>query len=179
MKKTQNKTTVLATCGIRRPEEALRTPHRSSCSLPNPKRKRIISSIISLNFTKGNVHRAEDSHVCHKVDTPLSSVNAPPLRRLDQTTHHLAAALDADRHFQEQVRAGGRKCTVTSATDHAAATGETACLYQNGSHTPGASGQDGSKLETSPPHCSARDAAAVASSRLQTLLEVQVEGSFS
>ena len=88
-------------------------------------------------------------------------------------------ALDTDRPFPEQVRVGGRKCTVTSATYHPEATGETTCLYQDGPHPPRASGQDGTSLETGPRHCPAGDTVALASPGFQALLEIQVEGSFS
>ena len=127
---------------------------------------------------RGNGHCAEDSHLHHAVDRLLSSVAPPPLRRLDQTGHHLAHAGDADRPCQKQVRACGRKRPVASTTDHPAATGETACLYQDGPDAPGPAGKNGADLETSAVHRSARDAAAVASPGLQALLEVQVEGYF-
>jgi hypothetical protein len=53
---------------------------------------------------RGNGRCAQDSHQHHAVDTLVSSVTPPPLRRLDHTEHHFAPALDADRPFQEQVR---------------------------------------------------------------------------
>src|SRR5438105_4115377 len=93
-----------------------------------PMRKSTIESILSLIFTKGNVHRAEDSHVRHEVDMFLSSVTTPALRHLDHTRPHPAAAGDTDRPFQEQVPTRGRKRPLTSATHHPASTGETACL---------------------------------------------------
>ena len=54
-----------------------------------------------------------------------------------------------------------------------------ACMYQDGPHAPGASGQNGTNLESGPRHRSARDASALLSSGLQAVLEVQVPGSFS
>src|SRR5436190_14969952 len=108
---------------------------------------------------------------------------------LESPHHHFVAwtkphtsslpALDTDRPFPEQVRVGGRTCTVTSATYHPEATGETTCLYQDGPHPPRASGQDGTSLETGPRHCPAGDTVALASPGFQALLEIQVEGSFS
>jgi hypothetical protein len=52
-------------------------------------------------------------------------------------------------------------------------------MHENGSDAPGPAGKNRADLEASAVHCPARNASAVASSRLQTLLEVQVEGSFS
>src|SRR5262249_33108523 len=117
-------------------------------------------------------------HLHQAVDRRLSSVVSPPLHRPDQTRHHLAPALDTDRPCQKQVRTCCRKRAPSSATDHPAATGETTCLYQNGSDAPGASGQDGIHLESSAIHCPARDAPAVASPGLQALLEIQVQSHF-
>jgi hypothetical protein len=51
--KQLNETVVLATCGIRPPDGALRTPNHVSGSLPIPKRKSKIASIQLLIFTKG------------------------------------------------------------------------------------------------------------------------------
>src|SRR5215469_15285216 len=106
---------------------------------------------------RGNGHCAQDSHQHHAFDTLLSSVAPPPLRRLDQTKHHLAPTWDADRPFQEQVRACGRKRPVASTTDHPASTGETTCLYQAEPHAPGPAGKKGADLETGVVHRSARD----------------------
>src|SRR5215510_15919993 len=80
---------------------------------------------------RGNGHCARDSQHHHAVDTLVSSVAPPPLRRLDQTKHHLAPAWDADRLFQEQVPTRGGKRPVASTTDHPASTGETVGLYQD------------------------------------------------
>jgi hypothetical protein len=109
----------------------------------------------------------------------VSSVAPPALCQLDQARDQLAPTGDTDRPFQKQVRTGGRKCPPTSATHCSPTTGETTCLYQHGPYTPGSSGQASPELETSPHHCPARDAPPLASSGLQALLEVQVEGSFS
>ena len=109
----------------------------------------------------------------------MSSVAPPPLRRLDKTRSYLTYAGDADRPSQEQVRTCGRKRAPPSATHYPPPTGETTCLYQNGSDAPGAAGQDGSKLETSAFHRSARDAPAMASSGIQAVLEGQVQSGCS
>ena len=114
---------------------------------------------ICSSLQRGNGHCAEDSHLHHKVDTFLSSVAPPPLRHLDYTRPHLAAAGNTDRPFQEQVPTRGRKRPLTSATRHPASTGETACLYQDGPHAPGASGQNGTHLEASTVHRPTRDEA--------------------
>src|SRR3989442_4476150 len=52
-------------------------------------------------------------------------------------------------------------------------------MYQNGPHAPGASGKNGSSLETSPLHRPARDVTAVASPGCPALLEVQIQSSCS
>jgi len=95
-------------------------------------------------------------------DTLVPSVAAPLLRRLDQTRHYLTYALDTDRPCQKQIRTRGRKRLVASAIDHPAAPGEAACLYQDGSDAPGPAVKNGTNLESSPRHCPARDATAVA-----------------
>jgi hypothetical protein len=130
----------------------VRTPQPVSCTLPIPQRKSTISNIHSLIFTKGNVHCAEDSHVRHMVDTLVSSLAPPPLRRLDYTGRHLAPAGDVERPFQEQVPPRGRKRTPAKASDHPAATGETTYLYQDGPDAPGAAGKNSADLETSLVH---------------------------
>src|SRR5260370_41776829 len=58
-------------------------------------------------------------------------------------------------------------------------TGQTPAMHTGRTDAASAAGKDGSAMETSAVHCSARDASAVASPGLQALLEVQVEGSFS
>src|SRR5260221_847933 len=142
-------------------------------------RERVQSQALTRSSSqRGNGHCAQDSHHHHAVDTLLSSVAPPPLRRLDQTKHHLAPAWDADRPFQEQVPTRGRKRPVASTTDHPASTGETACLYQDRPAAPSPADKNGADLETGVVHRSARDTAAVASPGLQTLLEGQVEGYF-
>jgi hypothetical protein len=127
---------------------------------------------------RGNVYCAWDSHLFHAVGRSWPSVAPPSLRHLDQTRHHLAATGDADRPFQEQVRAGGRKCAPSPATHHPPATGETTCLQQIGPVASGASGQDSSEVETSHRYCPARDAPVVASTGVQALLEIQVQSHF-
>ncbi len=155
---------MLATCGIRQPGLASKTP--SSClllladsQLSEYNRKHSLAHI-----HKGvTFYDAEDSHVHHAVDTLLSSVVPPSLRRLDQTRHHLASTGNGDRPFQEQVPTRGRKRAAASTTDYPASTGETTCLYQDRPYAPGIVGKYGADLETGVVHRSARDAAALAS----------------
>ena len=78
---------LVASVGLNRP---VRTPQPGSRSLPIPQERCTISNIHLLNFTKGNEHCAEDSHLRHVHDTLVSSLAPPPLRRLDQTEHHLS-----------------------------------------------------------------------------------------
>src|SRR5215467_9791406 len=68
---------------------------------------------------------------------------------------------------------------AASATHYSAATSETTCLHQDGPHAPGPVGKHSADLETGSLHRSARDASARAAPGLQTLVEVQVQGSFS
>jgi hypothetical protein len=68
----------------------------------------------------------------------------------------LGTLIDLSRSKSELVAENAR---YASTTDHPAATGETACQYQDGPHTPGPADQDSSELETSPRHRSARDEA--------------------
>src|SRR6266849_585247 len=158
----------------------LRTPSHVSHALPIPQMSgRMRDAFTCSSSQRGNVHYAWDSHLYQTVDRLLSSVAPPPLRRLDKTGHHLSPAGDADRPCQKQVRTRGRKRAPAPATYHPPATGETTCLYQNGPDAPGASGKGGSDLETSPVHCPARDASAVASPGFSALLEVQIQSSCS
>ena len=108
---------------------------------------------------RGNGHCARDSHVRHVVDTLVASVAPPLLRRLDQTRPNLSHAGDADRSFQKQARACGRKRTPPKASDHSPSTGETASLYKDGPDAPGASGKNGTNMEASAVHHSAKDEA--------------------
>ncbi len=57
-------------------------------------------------------------------------------------------------------------------------TGYSQLVAQLVGDAPGASGQDGSKLEASTVHRSARDATTVASSWIQAVLEAQVQSTF-
>ena len=123
---------------------------RAACRFP---RGRVQSyACINSSSQRGNVYCAQDSHLHHVVDRILASVAQRPLRRLDNTGDHFAPALDADRPFQEQVRACGRKRPAASTIDHPASSGETACLYQDGPHTPGPAGKHSADLETGPHH---------------------------
>src|SRR5258708_2652642 len=101
----------------------------ASCRCPRGRVQ--LQTLTRSSSHRGNVYRAEDSHLHHVVARLVSSIAPPALRRLDQTGHHLAPTGDTDRPFQEQVPTRGRKRPVASTTDHPAATGETACLYQD------------------------------------------------
>ncbi len=79
---------------------------------------------------------------------------------LDQTTNDLSCARNTHRSDQRQTRTAGRKRPVTASTDHLTSTHQTARLPAERPASPGASGQDGSDLETDPLSCPARDAAA-------------------
>jgi len=94
----------------------------------------------------------------------------------EPTSLLLGTLTDQARSKSELVAENAR---LASTSDHPASPGETPCLYQDGPHAPGLAGKNGADLEASAVHCPARDAPALASSRLQTLLEIQVEGSFS
>jgi hypothetical protein len=94
----------------------------------------------------------------------------------DTTSLMLGTLTDLVRSKSELVAENAR---YASAIDHPAAPGEAACLYQDGSDAPGPAVKNGTNLETSPRHCPARNATAVAPPRLQALLEIQVEGSLS
>ena len=71
----------------------------------------------------------------------------------DTTSLLLGTLIDLSKSKSELVAENAR---YASTTDHPAATGETACLYQDGPHSPGPAGQDSSELETSPRHRSGR-----------------------
>jgi hypothetical protein len=81
---------------------------------------------------------------CHGTASSLSTVQ--------QAAHFLLAARNPRRPRPKQTRAHRRKCPSTTPTHHPAATGETACLYQDGPDAPGPAGKNGSELETSPHH---------------------------
>src|SRR5215471_8076771 len=149
----------------------------AACRFP---RGRVKSKCIHLLiFKRGNVHCAWDSYFHQTVDKPLPSVATPPLHKLDQTGHrHLSHGGDADRSCQKQVRTRGRKRAPSPTTDYPPPTRQTTRLCQNGSHAPRVSCKNGSNLETSAVHCSARDALVVAPTGIQAVLEVQVQSGF-
>jgi hypothetical protein len=91
----------------------------------------------------------------------------------ETTLLQLGTLTDLSRSKSELVAENAR---LASTSDHPAPSDETACLYQDGPHTPGPAGKHSADLETGPLHRSARDTSAVASSGLQTLLEVQAHG---
>ena len=133
-----------------------------------------------LIFKRSNVHCAWDSSLHQTLDTPLPSVASPPLHKLDQTGHrHLSHGGDADRSCQKQDRTRGRKRTPAPTTHYPAPTCQTLCLCQYGSLAPRASRKNGSNMETSAVHCSARDAPAMAPSGIEAVLEVQVQSGAS
>jgi hypothetical protein len=67
---------------------------------------------------------------------------------LDQTTHDLPFAQYARRSWQREIRTACGKRAVTTTIDHPSSTDQTTGLPEDGSVSPGASGQDGSNLET-------------------------------
>ncbi len=80
---------------------------------------------------------------------------------LDQTAGDLLAALHPHRSWTKLIRARGRKCPLTSATDHPQAPGEAAGMYENGSDAPRAFSKVGSNMEPSPHHsCNQRPCSA-------------------
>ncbi len=124
---------MLATYGIRPPKETFVNTESGlvSCRL---RRGRVQSKAITCSSSqRGNVHCDLDYHLHQKVDRRLFSVTPPPLCRLDKTGSYLSYAGYADRLSQEQVRTCGRKRAPASATHYHPPTGETTCLYQNGS----------------------------------------------
>ena len=81
---------------------------------------------------------------------------------LDQTTKDLPRAWNDHRSDQKQGRTAGGKRVVAATTDHLTSTGETTHLPKERSIAPGATGQNGSDLETEPLHYAARDASELA-----------------
>jgi hypothetical protein len=97
----------------------------------------------------------------------------------DHTIHFLIAAWNTGRSCQEQIRTHGGKCPFTTTTHHPQAAGETANMYKEGSNAPCAFSKGCSSLEANDSHYSARNAAALASRALPSVLEAQVKGLFS
>ena len=79
---------------------------------------------------------------------------------LDQTTNGLSCARNTHRSDQRQTRTACRKRPVTASTDHLTSTNQTARLPAERPASPGASGQNGSDLETDPLSCPAGYASA-------------------
>jgi hypothetical protein len=98
---------------------------------------------------------------------------------LDHTTHFRLAPWDTRRSCQKQSGAHGGKCPLTTTTHHPQATGETACMHEDGSVAPRPFGKGGSGMETSAYHRATRHTAAVASWALPPVLEAQVKGLFT
>ena len=82
---------------------------------------------------------------------------------LDQTVDNFLCARHVRRSDARQSRTIGRKCALTTATDHPTSTGQATNLSEDGSASFGAPCQDGPNLETGSVPCPARDAAALAS----------------
>src|SRR5215472_739706 len=137
------------------PNWPVRTPPAVSSSLPIPERKWTISSIDSLILTRrmATLQRIL-IFILRFTDVCLQLVNQHFVAWTKPGTSSLPAS-DVDRFGQKQVRTGRRTCVPSKTSDHPAATGETTCLYQDGSHASGASGEDASELETSSPRCAA------------------------
>ena len=158
----------------------MRTPHAVSCSLPIPRKNSTIASIHSLILTLGV------TSTVHGILTFFKRLGGHGL----QSLHHRYVAWS---------KPNTTSLLLGTLTDLAKSKSELFAenallrqqliILQRQVKRPVCTKTDrmllvllariGRHLETSPPHCSARDAAALASSRLQTLLEVQVEVSFS
>src|SRR5437870_17309 len=67
---------------------------------------------------------------------------------LDQTTNDLPFAQYARRSSRREIRTACGKRAVTTSIDHPSSTDQTTGLSEDGPVSPGASGQDGSDLET-------------------------------
>ena len=77
-----------------------------------------------------------------------------------------SSAWNDRRPCQREVRTACRKRIVTAATHHPTSASQAACLQEDRSVPPGASGEDGSDLETGALHCPAGDLASLASGTL-------------
>jgi hypothetical protein len=78
-------------------------------------------------------------YVCERPSYSLCS--------LDKTTHFFLDLWNTGRACQKQTRAHGRKCALTTTTDHPQAAGETASMHQYGSHASRARSSGRSGLE--------------------------------
>jgi hypothetical protein len=94
-------------------------------------------------------------YICERILYSLCS--------LDQTPHFFFAAWNTRRSHQKQSGAHGRKCALTTTTDHPQAAGETASMHENGSGAPRPIGKNGSSMEANALDRSTRHTAAVAS----------------
>ena len=170
---------VLATCDIRPPVEAFENTQSRLLLLADSEEEEY-----NRKHSPAHLHKGV-TYTVHGILTFIKRLTGLCL----QSLHHRFVvwtkpgptslyAGDDDRPCQKQVRTRGRKRAPPSATHYSPPTGETTHLYQNGSDAPGASGQDGSNLEASAFHRSARDVPPLASSGIQAVLEIQVQSSF-
>jgi len=95
---------------------------------------------------------------------------------LDQTVDNFLCARHVRRSDARQSRTIGRKCALTTATDHPTSTGQATNLSEDGSASFGAPCQDGPNLETGSVPCPARDAPTLAPWAFPPVLEAQIEG---
>jgi len=82
---------------------------------------------------------------------------------VDQATNDFTFARNMCRSVQRKIRTACRKRPVTTPTDHASSTDQTTGLPEDRPVSPGASGQDGSDLETGPLRRPAGDYSSLAS----------------
>ena len=85
---------------------------------------------------------------------------------LDKTTNDLTFARNIRRYHERKIRTACGERPVTIPTGHPSSPNQTTGLQEKRSASPGASGQDGSNLETGALPCPARDASALASGAL-------------
>src|SRR5262249_3231025 len=100
---------------------------------------------------------------------------ASSIASVDHTAYIFLAAPNPGRSRSELVAENA----LLTTTHHPQAPGETARLHEDGSSASRLLGKSASDLETSALHCSARDAAALASGALSPVLEAQIKGSCS
>ena len=163
------------------PNRPVRTPHAVSCSLPIPRKNSTIASIHSLILTLGV------TSTVHGILTFFKRLGGHGLQSLhhryvawskpNTTSLLLGTLTDLAKSKSELFAENAR---LASTTDHPPTAGETTCLYQDGSDASGASGQDRQAPGNKPSSLFRKTTRlALASSRLHTLVEVQVEVSFS
>ena len=157
---------VLATCGIRAPVE----PFGNSSS-----RYLLLADSVEEEYNRkhspAQLHKGV-TYTVHGILTFFKQL----IGLCFQSLHHrfvvwttpnttsllLGTLTDLARSKSELVAENAR---LASTSDHPTTTGETACLYQDGPHTPRISGQDGINMEASAVHRSAGDEARVGIAR--------------